>query len=652
MADDKKVKIAFETSADLTSADDVKQALTDVEDRLRKIENEGKGEGLEKRIKKMRQLAAETENFADAYKTFDKGSPAAKDFKLRIDELNEAMGKLEQETSNTGESVEKYVVQADKAAKAMKEDAEAAQQMAKDLKGINFAQHIQLAGQFATGLRSLASISKDNGQDELAKDLASAAKGMDVVSGAAAGGLNLSKIIEGAGGARGALGKVTAFLTGPMGIALAASAAAWGLFQLAVKKSNDELDAILEKNAKSVGVVQTVAEIEKAARESILGAIQDQQLAVEGLIKAQREELQLAQEKRRLEVARTNAAKAVDLAQVDADRNSGEISELEAIKRRAEIEGQALAKIHAAKKEEREAELIAQNKRLEGEREELKLIRLKLVAAREAAETPRRLFTDEDKKRLKELSDLREKTRADIAAGKAAGVPTGIGRNTIEKSSSESNEILARAQKRAQEELRAGESLEVAAKSAEKLAGEYQRAAERFQKTIDEFNATTRKLGVDQEEADIKFQGTSKATDIRTNSRLRDAEERERQEAERKAQEAKESATNNNGTSSDLVADLDAAKKENDASAKNLNDIADRGIDSTENINAAASKMGDVVSAVEASGTKQIEAGRRLQSAVVKNSQSQSALTVAMAKQLESATRRLTTLEETVRSLS
>ena len=419
-----------------------------------------------------------------------------------------------------------------------------------------------------------------------------------------------------------------------------------------VKKSNDELDAILEKNAKSVGVVQTVAEIEKAARESILGAIQDQQLAVEGLIKAQREELQLAQEKRRLEVARTNAAKAVDLAQVDADRNSGEISELEAIKRRAEIEGQALAKIHAAKKEEREAELIAQNKRLEGEREELKLIRLKLVAAREAAETPRRLFTDEDKKRLKELSDLREKTRADIAAGKAAGVPTGIGRNTIEKSSSESNEILARAQKRAQEELRAGESLEVAAKSAEKLAGEYQRAAERFQKTIDEFNATTRKLGVDQEEADIKFQGTSKATDIRTNSRLRDAEERERQEAERKAQEAKESATNNNGTSSDLVADLDAAKKENDASAKNLNDIADRGIDSTENINAAASKMGDVVSAVEASGTKQIEAGRRLQSAVVKNSQSQSALTVAMAKQLESATRRLTTLEETVRSLS
>ncbi len=652
---DKDIRINFKTTAELKSAEDVKTALSGIEDRLRKIENDGESKGLEKRIKKMRKLVDETGRFADFYKGgFEEGSAAAGDFEDRLNELFRELADIEGQVDRTAESMERYIEKADSAAEAMEKDAEAAQRMKDAIGEINFAQHIQAAGQFAKGLRTLAEISKENGQEELAGDLDRAAKSMDVVAGAAAGGLNLAKIVKGAGGVRVALGKVTAFLTGPVGIALAAATTVWELFQLEIKKASDAMDATLEKNSKSVLNTKSMAEAEKSARESITEVIKEQEEAVERLLTKQREELQLSQEKQRLTIAQTNADKAIALAEVDAARSAGEITEVEAIKARAEIEREAVQKIHDANRKVREENIATLERSADDWVKAIEQTRLKLESAREQAGTRRAILTDSEKERVRGLREgrLREE-HAINKHGYDGIIPLEDRKRLIGKINEELAEVFEGARKRTADQLRGGKTLEEVRARVRVLEKELQRNSKIVDEKIRAIEEQKHKLQFEQKVEDIQYEGRKTATGIRTDTRVRRAEEEEqRREAERKAREAREAAAAASGGADKLAADLEDARKSSEQAASEIGRAVEKGLATTGALDDAADRVGEVVKAVESSKQKQAAANRRLQSAVAKNGEVVTRALTAAAKEQERVNRRLEVLEETVRSLA
>ncbi len=123
--------------------------------------------------------------------------------------------------------------------------------------------------------------------------------------------------------------------------------------------------------------------------------------------------------------------------------------------------------------------------------------------------------------------------------------------------------------------------------------------------------------------------------------RVRRAEEeaeRAKQAAGKSAKKAADGLREVRDAAESASSDIDAESAKALASAKSLDDAADR--------------VGEVVKAVESSEQKQAAANRRLQSAVAKNGEVVTRALTAAAKEQERANRRLEVLEETVRSLA
>jgi len=526
------INIDIKTTADLTSAVEVKEALINIEDQLRKIENEGNAEGMEERVEGIRDLIEETEAFAEiSGEAWEESSPAAADFQKRVkvltietEKLKKETAKLKEETAGNTNELSDYVEAADEAAEAMGEAGERAKKMGQDIKEINFAQHIQLSAQFARGLRSLGTIARDSGNKELADHLSKASHQMDVLSGAASGALNLDKIIKEAGGARAALGRLTTFMTGPVGIALAAASLAWWGFKKAIDESNKSLDAILEKNSKSVVVVKTAAEIEKAARLATINTIEDQQWAIENLLASEKKELTLAQERRRIDIAKTNSSKAVALATIDAKRSAGTISEVEAIKDRAAIERGSQKALHDADSVKRKKDLDVLGRKLEHWRGLMEDSRNDLVEAQAQSKTRRFLFNDRDKKSLRTNDSRRGFLRKEISAANDTGFKTGIYKAELAKLTAAAERIIVRSSKRADDELRGGKGLEEMPQIIESLKKLFERNAAQFDRTSDALTEKTRSSSVDQQVQDINLGGTQEATAILQDSKIKLAE--------------------------------------------------------------------------------------------------------------------------------
>lgn len=238
---------------------------------------------------------------------------------------------------DAAEALEEYVKQAEDAVEAFEDEAKAAKKMNAELSKIRAIQQAQLLGEFARGLGEIAKVAKDNGFPELAEGLREATTGLRTAATLIQGGLGISQLITQLGGLRAALAATLTFLTGPLGIALLAVAAAFAAFKIAVKNASDEMDRFAEEAAKPVAGFEDIAKASDEAFKRLNSNIDKEIKAIQKVIDKRDEELVKIRQKANLLTAQISKEEAIENIKVDVQESTGEISEEEAAVARRDI---------------------------------------------------------------------------------------------------------------------------------------------------------------------------------------------------------------------------------------------------------------------------------------------------------------------------
>jgi len=312
------------------------------------------------------KIGEATEEATDATAEFNEETErtveATEKLKEVIEEINEVKEDSVEINVEAKEALEQYVGQAEDAVEAFEDEAKAAQKMNKEIEKIRAIQQAQLLGEFARGLRDIARAAENNGMPELAEGLNKASTAFRTTATVIQGGLGISQLISQLGGLKASLAAVATFLTGPLGIALAAASAAYLALEFAVKKASDEMDRFIEEQAKPLDGFEKIKEASNKAFDALSENIDKETKAIQKVIDKRDEELVKIRQKTNELTAQIDQEEAIAAAQVNAQLATGAISEVEALTARRDL----------AIKFEKERQVAAQNARNASYRESLK----------------------------------------------------------------------------------------------------------------------------------------------------------------------------------------------------------------------------------------------------------------------------------------
>lgn len=538
MPSDKDINIRLKTTADTSGAEAARQALDAVEDRLRQIENEGEAAGKEARIASIRQ-AAEALRDEIGGQEFSADSPLGQHAAERVGAINSELDELNSSYLDFGETLDQHAAKvkaqieaSQKAAAALEKEAKAA----KKLDDINIAQHVQLMSQYATGIRALSRIARRSGLEEFADHLNGSADAMDAASSAAAAGLNLKRIVDSAGGARAALGKLTAFLAGPVGAAALAATAAYMALKLAVDNAAAAMDEMNATASKPSLFGEESAKRSKEAVDELSTAIDGQLAKMDELLEKHKEELAVIRRKKNEKLAEVDAGAAEEMALIDAAEAAGEISEPEAIARRAKIDQQVADAKHRADAIARKKELDLAAENAAGNKAAIAAMEKARADYAAKLEVRGEGATTEEKEEFRRLTEKASRISAELnnMGGLYNYTPTGIRKK--KEAQDKLNALNKRRDDITEEVNAAGGRIYATPKSAKQVAEEDKRIARAKNRQI-ELEKERRKLEADnasaQREADIRHRGETNARSIRTGTSVATAAERQQRELEK-----------------------------------------------------------------------------------------------------------------------
>lgn len=482
-----------------------------------------------------------------------------------VTSANDAAEAIEDEAINVEDSaaardkavtaVKEHIKVIDQSVEALEDEAKAAQRANEQFEQIRALQQAQLLGEFARGLGDVAKIARDSGMEEFADDLDTATRAAQVATTIVQGGLGLSQLITQLGGMRTALSSAVGFLTGPAGIALAASAAAFAALQFAVKKASDEMDAIARQAAQPSLFGEEGARRSKQAVEDLTAAIAAQIDKRDELLDTHDKELAALKLITAEKLAQINADEAVALARVNADEANDVITPDTATKRRANISESADQARLSIGSEQRTAEVNTANEKAAAAAETVIVLEEKLAQLNAQNEELLINLDEQGQEQLRQLNERAKGLIKVIALAESADVTSslrnGLGlpsSNPIQNSAEAELSQVNAARDRLIKDATNENKVEVSASDLAELRNQVAEAKKESQEAREEAEQIKLENASRQTRAETAQRATSTVRGITARSTL-NQRETAREEAREKA--ANSSANGSNVSSAD-----------------------------------------------------------------------------------------------------